>query len=322
MKVKKDCLYIFFHIPKTAGTTFRYHVEKNLNKDEYLFINQETLGLDKNKTSVEYKEFAKLTKKLIKQLSDYEKSKLKIIVSHYVPNGIEKFFNKDVRYITFIRDPIKRTISLYTSIYGAYLKNKTNNTARKYYKRVLLLNDKVPDFEKWLKDVYCANSDVLSQTAFLEKMNYLDKKYGFQKMFKIFFFIGLTEEYSSDSLFLYELIGINKYFINQNVTEKYFDLNINRRTEQKISRANYKDLNLYKHALKARGEFVKHNSVYKKKLGLLKLKRNLLISFTQIIFAFNDTKRLYSFRLRKRFKFYSKILDWSKLIINRLESKY
>ena len=42
-----DCLYIFLHIPKTAGSNLRYYTDKNLKSDEKLFfLSFDLLGLD------------------------------------------------------------------------------------------------------------------------------------------------------------------------------------------------------------------------------------------------------------------------------------
>jgi hypothetical protein len=46
-----------------------------------------------------------------------------------------------------------------------------------------------------------------------------------KNLLKNFYFVGITENYDEDSLFLYYKLGIKKFYENQNVSKKYYTKN-------------------------------------------------------------------------------------------------
>ena len=50
----KELLYIYIHIPRTAGSTIRYHIAKNYEFDEVLWVYGEVYFFDikKNRKTV------------------------------------------------------------------------------------------------------------------------------------------------------------------------------------------------------------------------------------------------------------------------------
>jgi len=113
MKMKKDDLYVFLHLPKCAGDTVRFHIENSFRKDEVipLYLHDIYYNIKLNK-KLRFTDFEKIVSYL-KSLNKEQKAKIKVIHGHAVFYGIHKFFNKKVRYITTIRDPVSRTVSLY-----------------------------------------------------------------------------------------------------------------------------------------------------------------------------------------------------------------
>jgi len=94
-------LYFFMHIPKTAGTSFR-HMLVNKFADEHILPNQN------DQTTPQYRYVD--IEAFLKEYPERKKN-TRLVVGH-AAYGTETFFNrKRVFRMTFLRDPIDRTIS-------------------------------------------------------------------------------------------------------------------------------------------------------------------------------------------------------------------
>lgn len=98
MTIPGDCSTIFIHIPKTAGTTLRSIIEDNFPADQSYFL---YIG---NALHPGMEEFSALTEE--------EKRKIKIFSGHF-HFGFHQHLPQPCKYITVLREPVERTISLY-----------------------------------------------------------------------------------------------------------------------------------------------------------------------------------------------------------------
>lgn len=282
-----EFLYIFLHIPKTAGSTFINHIKKNLIEDEYLELEYEDLGLlDKKLDRVLY---LKKIEKYLSQFNCEQKDKIKIIFGPALPYGIHTFFNKKPRYFTFLRNPAGRIISIYNYLITNYKREKPEGKKHKRYD-ALLVNKKIPSFEKWLKSKYSSTYSKINTTTieFLTSLGYLDRKSlrGLRK----FFFVGLKKRFNDDSLYLYGLLGFNKFFISENISKKYVP-NTYKEKVKKISPKNLREnLELFHKAEEYNKKLTKKAN-YKTIVSKMKIKRFLLFPITQLMYGFNDLVR-------------------------------
>src|SRR5690349_24480335 len=95
--MKQAATVIFIHIPKTGGTTLKSIPARNYNRDQ-------TLAFYDAKQVAEIDRFARL--------SESERSKYKFIKGHLY-FGFHRFVPGDSTYVTFLREPIARTLSFY-----------------------------------------------------------------------------------------------------------------------------------------------------------------------------------------------------------------
>lgn len=86
-------LLVFVHVPKTAGVTFSAILENIYRSRIYSIYGT-----------------AELAK--FQQLSESERGRYNLLQGHF-PYGIHAYVPQPVRYITFLRDPVARVISLY-----------------------------------------------------------------------------------------------------------------------------------------------------------------------------------------------------------------
>ncbi len=98
-------LLIILHINKTAGTSLRLSVDNNYNTDQRLYIYPGNCS-NVNGKCIE-------SQNDVRNLNSDQVSKLEVIMGH-MSFGMHKALPQDsIRYITFVRDPVDRVLSVY-----------------------------------------------------------------------------------------------------------------------------------------------------------------------------------------------------------------
>ena len=88
-----------------------------------------------------------------------------------------------------------------------------------------LIENQIPKFTDWLKNKFNTPNlhGHLTMEGCLASFGYFEKKASnkedINKMLGKFYFLGLTKYLKDDSLYLYDKLGIHKYFIDQNILE-------------------------------------------------------------------------------------------------------
>lgn len=192
---------IFLHIPKTGGTTLRDIFSRQYKKDESILTNR----------LIE-------SENIIKALKDEEKNRILMIQGH-MKFGLHRYFNSQFKYVTMMREPVKRVLSQYT-----YLLSLKNNpfdqstdsgemTIREYYDSGAspqLTNGQTQLISGVLID---NDSSEISSNRILEKAK--------QNLEKHFLVVGLTEKFNETLLLLKRELGWKTpYYSRANVTKK------------------------------------------------------------------------------------------------------
>lgn len=240
-----EYLYIFPHIQKTAGSTIRYHIRKNLKEDEWLLFNRKSLKIGEDSASIDFKDILKAAKKYIGSIGKERKQKVKVIFGPWVPYGVHKFFpNRKAMYFTFVREPLSRTVSLYNHRRQIVEEEKQDKMILLNAKKYLLVDGKIPDFMAWLKNNYNLKDTSTSMYKYLKSMGYIKKSKNLENSIKYaldkFYFIGILECFSEDSLYIFRKMDFKGYFLNQNVSKKYFKLGNNKEKLRDIVRKKIK----------------------------------------------------------------------------------
>jgi hypothetical protein len=97
---EENPVYIFLHIPKTAGTSLVRMMKESLAPGEYLDL----YGVNRT-TDVLARELA--------ELSPERKQRVRFAAGHQVWHGIHEALGRPARYITFLRSPVARVLSCY-----------------------------------------------------------------------------------------------------------------------------------------------------------------------------------------------------------------
>lgn len=144
-------MIIFPHIPKTGGSALIKHVSSKLKAEEILILDYKKLRIDPDSGKIY--DYKKVADKYLSGLSKEEKDKIKFLTGHAVPYGVHKHFVQPAKYITFLREPIKRTISLYNYFATQHANEGFWSTifGKEIYNHILLIDGRVPEFSRWIE---------------------------------------------------------------------------------------------------------------------------------------------------------------------------
>ncbi len=261
MSSKTDTLYIFLHMPKCAGTTLRYHIEKNFRNEEILgFYNSDRRKLQKRDVF-----------DILQALTEAERDRLKIIYGHEVHYGIHKYFNKPSRYFTFLRDPVEKTISFYNyriqrGVYDYRTQKGGKNEQTK--------QDGPPSFKTWLDNHPGMHDGMLG--------DFLRYGYGgdtdsdedsLKHILDKFYFVGITERSEEDALFMYYKLGVHRFYADQNKTKKKFVADDDEETRRIIRSKTQRDQKLYDYALELNERFRTDTTDFNRIVRHMKIKK-------------------------------------------------
>ena len=233
-------IWIFFHIPRTAGTTLITHLAGNFDRKHIL-----KLYIDKGY----FKDWNEI-KDFLNHLNDNQIRNINFIYGHQVFYGVHKFFNRPPRYIVFLRDPIERIISYYNFLRMNYeMKNRILGLP------VISEEGNIMPFKEW----YFKNPSLNNQMSRAILLNGLgDKIYIRQStpenleiikgLLNKFYFVGITENFEEDSKFLFPRLGIKNTFENQSISKKYFTLDQDKELIELLREKNALDYEFYEYA--------------------------------------------------------------------------
>ena len=219
----KTKLY-FIHIPKTAGTTFRWIFYNRLTNTE-LFIFHPFMGEHdiESAQNMGIEQFAK-TKVLAGPFGFG-------FHNHFPPH----FFS----YFTFLREPVSRFISEYYYIlrekkHPLYKKFVSENTTIEEFLDICIKNN---DFNSQMKMIAGGNGPSSEKEQFQRALNNIER---------FFPIIGITELFN-ESLFL-----LSHYYSANWKKFRYVSLNVNKNGTDKITvspETKHKDKDFNKHAI-------------------------------------------------------------------------
>lgn len=234
---------IFQHIPKTAGTTLSFILVQNFEEDEIYHIRnlQQMRGPSFSRYFGSVEDFANLD-------SD-ERNRFRCIIGH-APFGLHRYLNHPVKYVTFLRDPVKRVISQYHQHQRMVKANE--------------LDDGQLTFEQFLE----LKPAVLNnhQTRFVSGVEFdsLSPEECYQKaranIDEYFSLVGIVERFDESLLLMSKQLRLPRTaYIKRNTTARKDLLsNIDPAMIDMIRQANHFDALLYQHAVAMLDEKIVH----------------------------------------------------------------
>lgn len=183
-------LYIIPHIPKTGG----YALKINLSRVLLPYVEVHIPNGEE--------EFNKIP---LSEMSQDQLNRIRVIIGHNINTETSQFFNnREVRYITFLRDPISRMISHY------------NFDMSHYYK------EDIP-IDTWFNETEHANYMVKWLSTNFLKQNFVDLEEIYSSVnssLKKFHIVGLTEEMDLFCDIFFKELGVEYSYIHTHVSGK------------------------------------------------------------------------------------------------------
>lgn len=299
--MEKDKIYIFTHIPKTAGSNILKAIHKNLNPQERLEISAIKLNFDPD---ISLKDLKKQVKTKMCFLGKKRLQRVRIIYGHFVPYGIHEYFDREPYYFTFFREPSKRILSLYN--YNRTLYRYGEDKNHPMFNKVLKVDGKIPIFSKWYKHHFKKSEDIrkMNSKRILNKLGY--------KNLNAFEVVGLVKNFSKDSLYIYNKLGFNKFFMKQNVSSK-FKHSLTNAEKDMIYKENKPAFELFEEA-KVVNKRLRQRKGYQDIIKAMRLKKKLLLPATQVLYDPIDVVRQSSSYLRTKSDNYERFADFLKSI--------
>ncbi len=168
-------MIVSLHTPKAGGSSFKVLLQNHFKtqfKSDYSDTPFNTEKSLRQLDAIKFDKKFRLYKKSLYQLKGVE-----CIHGHFLPYKYNSLFgNKNVNFITWLRDPIERMASHYYYWQRAYDKNKSLN----FHKQVVE--------QKWSLEKFCFSEEV---------RNFYDQ-FLWKCPIDNFSFVGILEHYSED----------------------------------------------------------------------------------------------------------------------------
>lgn len=203
----------FLHLPKTAGTTFRSHVESSLARDQVLMLYQ---GRDGGLAT------RAVACARVAGLSPEQKARLRVVFGHLVFGEMRDALpERPARFVTFLREPVAHAVSRY------YFGLKTLGTVQRFrsqkFARELTKDGKPVSMEAWLRGnprhqnymfryLYSHLFDTTHAEVPLDEASFSRLRAALTE----FHLVGLVGQ-EDDELFLYHELGIHRFLGRKNV---------------------------------------------------------------------------------------------------------
>jgi hypothetical protein len=217
---------IFIHIPKTAGSTLNKIIKSQ-------FANKSIFKVDGFKEGKSIEELKKLDKK--------ERNKIRCVMGH-MNFGVHKYLPRSSNYITVLRNPVDRLISLYYFI----LRQKQHPLHESIVSNNLSLEDFV-NSDLTSLGIHNVQTRMLAGNKVATEAQLNSAKKNLQKYFTA---VGLTEKFDRSLELFSEKLGwqINEYKsinVNQNRPQR---AEVSQHIIQLLEEKNSFDMELYEFA--------------------------------------------------------------------------
>lgn len=251
-------LYVVIHLYKTAGKALLRNFERNLGKHKLLSMYAPQIGLNKAENSANpgWNE-AVVLDYLEKRLND----RIVCLFGHMSFYGVHELpqtKQRDVRYITFLREPITRIVSLYN-----FLKHNSKNV---WHDEIVINNWSLEEWFRYSRGLWLHNGQLrhlllwkCKEVLELRDLTQEHLRIG-KEIINNMWFIGTKETYDVDSRYLCYLLGFKHCQPEEAVNVSTGEKRIDARVRALIEADNALDAELYRHACQVRAAYYERHA--------------------------------------------------------------
>jgi hypothetical protein len=231
-------LYIFIHIPRTAGVSFIKMLSQLPEEaTQRIYMGPHLPSRDK-------------IKEHLSRIPDHRRDELQVVFGHHVFYGIEQFFpNRDCRFITFVRNPVDQIVSFYNNARQLFAQRGADIPNGVFHDGAILPFDDWFLFSKYTRNY---NSTFLTQEFLVHPFHGKQQLEELKMVLSTFHFVGLTETFAEDCQRLTKELGIPYEPVVENASKHYFDPTKYRDLVEKFSPV---DVELYEFCVELNARF-------------------------------------------------------------------
>lgn len=271
---------IFLHIPKTAGSSLNFILLKIYGLKKMFFI-----------TYKKQQDFIDLP---ADKINYYD-----VILGHH-SFGIHKYISSDIKYITFLRDPVSKVISYYH-----YAKR---NQFHRFYKIINDENISIEEFvrnDKHFNPVYndqtkrLAGLKTKTNNELITKETLKEAIYNIDNHFAV---AGITERFDESILLMKKELGWSyPTYIKQNVAKKSEKKDeITEDIKQLIIEKNQYDIELYNYVNEKLDKTIEANKEFmEKEMKIFQLKNKRIKPYLEFKQTSKEKLRKIYYKIKK-----------------------